>query len=239
MNFHDITYKKINYDDTKDIILNYHYAHRMPNIKYAYGLYHNDKLKGVITYGIPASPSLCKGVLGEAYKDHVVELNRLYINDEISQVYKNITSNFLAYTLKQLKPYNLCIVSFADSCMNHIGGIYQATNFLFTGKTKERTDIFSGFDKHSRHYNKEEEQLLRVVRSSKYRYIYFACDKKHRKKYLNLLKYPILPYPKDLKNQHYKKGDKTKVKYRIEETKEIVTEEEAKKYWNKIKGENK
>lgn len=239
MNIKDIEYKKITYKDTKDLLLNYHYAHRMPNIKYAYGIFYKNTIMGVCTYGIPASPSLCKGIMGDEYKHKVLELNRLYIKDEISQNIKNITSNFVAWTLKDLKKYNLCIVSFADSCMNHIGGIYQALNFLYTGKTKQRTDIFSGFDKHSRHYNKKEKQQIRVIRSEKYRYIYFACDKKHKKEYLKKLNYNILPYPKTEKQKHYSVGEKTKVLYRIEDTKEIVNEEVAKKYIENLKKEKK
>ena len=34
------TFKEITYNETKDIILNYHYAQRMPSISYAFGWEH-------------------------------------------------------------------------------------------------------------------------------------------------------------------------------------------------------
>ena len=42
----------------------------------------------------------------------------------------------------------LIIVSYADKGQNHNGYIYQATNFLYTGATKERTDISTQENKH-------------------------------------------------------------------------------------------
>ena len=56
--------KKINYNDTKPFILNIHYAKRMPSISYAYGLFLNNELVGIVSYCSPASPSLCKGIAG-------------------------------------------------------------------------------------------------------------------------------------------------------------------------------
>ena len=36
--------RQINYEDTKDLILNVHYAKRMPSISYAYGLFEDGNL---------------------------------------------------------------------------------------------------------------------------------------------------------------------------------------------------
>ena len=51
--------KTIQSRDTRDFILNKHYAKRMPSISYAYGLFVNENLEGVLTIGKPASNSLC------------------------------------------------------------------------------------------------------------------------------------------------------------------------------------
>ena len=56
--------RQISYEETKPFILNIHYARRMPCVQYAFGLYKDCELIGVITYGQPASPSLCKGLAG-------------------------------------------------------------------------------------------------------------------------------------------------------------------------------
>lgn len=206
------TVKAISYEDTKPFLLKKHYAHRMPSISFAYGLFKEDtnKLVGVCTYGTPASRSLVIGIAGEEYSSNVIELNRLYLDDEVSQTVSNTTSWFVSKTLKDMKQYNKIIVSYADEGMNHVGYIYQATNFMYTGKTKPRTDRYTGRGKHSRHYDKKAKQIYRVFRSAKYRYVYLAgTTKRDIKNFKKALKYPVLtPYPKGGKPEpHYKVGD--------------------------------
>ena len=159
--------KTIQSKDTKDFILNKHYAKRMPSISYAYGLFVNENLEGVLTIGKPASNSLCKGICGEEYSKKVYELNRLVINEGFE---RNTLSWFVGQVLKSLKQEDLILVSYADSGMNHCGYIYQATNWLYTGATKERTDKYVPLGKHSRHYT-DDNKHLRVFRTSKHRYV--------------------------------------------------------------------
>ncbi|MCQ2076406.1 MAG: hypothetical protein MJZ20_05130 [Bacteroidaceae bacterium] len=121
--------RRITYADTKPFLLNKHYAHRMPSISYAYGLFVDDILHGVITYGSPASRTLQSGFFGKEYADYVIELNRLYINDEISQSHDNIASYFVGASLRDLKQYNKLVVSFADSGQHHIGGCTRQRTF--------------------------------------------------------------------------------------------------------------
>ena len=197
--------KMIEYKDTKDFILNKHYAQRMPSINWSYGLYINNILCGVCTIGKPASNSLCEGICGSEHKSKVWELNRLIVNDGLP---KNTLSQFVSKVLKNLKLEDIILVSYADSGMNHCGYIYQATNFYYTGKTKARTDKYTPNGKHSRHYT-EENKHLRKVRTSKYRYVYFTG--KNKKQYMTDLNYKILPYPKE-DNKKYKLGDRIKTK---------------------------
>jgi hypothetical protein len=91
--------------------------------------------------------------------------------------------------------------------MHHNGYIYQACNFIYTGQTKERTDKYVSDGKHSRHYNSDEQGKFRILRSAKNRYVYFSTSNKRlKKKWLNSLNYPVLPYPKE-ENQNYTLGD--------------------------------
>ena len=186
-----IEMKPIDYRTAIDFILPLHYAGRKPQVKHAFGLFENNDLVAVCTYGIPASRSLCIGIMGAEYFASVIELNRLCRIDAC----KTNMSQFVAYTLKYLKPENYLVVSYADTGMNHLGIIYQACNFSYTGITKARTDKYTEGNKHSRHYS-SEKQHLRKVRTAKHRYIYFACDKKTKKLFLNNLKYLIQEYPK-------------------------------------------
>ena len=139
--------RQVNYKDTIDFILNIHYAKRIPSISYAYGLFHKSELTGVVTYGKPASRFLCEGICGVEYSPIVFELNRLVLKNNK----KNESSFLISQSLKML-PKPLIIVSYADTEQNHVGYVYQATNFLFTGTTKERTDMVGEDGKHSRHH---------------------------------------------------------------------------------------
>lgn len=149
------------------------------------------QLKACITYGIPASFQLCFGICGKEYEHQVLELNRLCRTDDFHEP----LSKLVSFSLKELgKIGNFVIVSFADTAMNHVGYIYQATNFLYTGKTKKRTDRHSADNKHSRHADGNGN--FRKIRSPKHRYITFVGTKSEKKKMRKNLKYEILPYPK-------------------------------------------
>lgn len=214
--------KRIGYEETKHMILKLHYAQRMPSISYAFGLFDKNELIGVCTFGKPASNQLTEGVCGKEYKEKVYELNRLILVDDLP---RNTASFFVSKCLKKLKHLDLIIVSYSDLGMNHNGYVYQACNFMFTGKTKQRTDKFSGVGKHSRHYDKNEKEKYRKVRTSKNRYIYFACNKSKRNEYMKKLKYQVLPYPKQ-ENKRYELGSKQVNILKVVETGEYITENE-------------
>jgi hypothetical protein len=200
--------KSIKSEQTYDWLLHKHYAKRIPSISYAFGLYEQDILKGVLTIGKPASPSLCNGVCGNDYSKYVYELNRLCVNDNLE---KNTLSFFVASSLKLIKE-DLIIVSYADSQMNHNGYIYQATNWIYTGATKERTDIGVEDGTHSRHYDKNTDYSIRKFRSSKHRYIFFIGRLKRTFK-VNL-KYQIEDYPKG-ENKKYDSSYKPEVQLNL------------------------
>lgn len=167
-----------------------HYAHRLPSISFAYGLFDGEELIGCCTFGSPASPSLVRGVCGGNYMKNVIELNRLVLKYNR----KNEASFLVSHALKLL-PKPKVVISYADTAQNHLGIIYQATNFFFTGTSKPRTDIDTG-EKHSRHYEGITDYSKRKFRSAKHRYIMFLGSKVEKEKMLKALKYPILNYPK-------------------------------------------
>ena len=177
----------------KEWVLYKHYAKRVPSISYSFGLYENKNLVGILTIGKPASNSLCIGVCGVENSKYVYELNRLCVNDGLK---KNVLSYFVSQSLKKLD--NLILISYADTAMFHAGYIYQATNWIYTGKTKQRTDIGGDDNTHSRHYDKNlEYSKNRKFRSSKHRYIYFIGNKSTIKKWKKDLNYKIELYPKN------------------------------------------
>ena len=115
------------------------------------------------------------------------------------------------------------IVSYSDTGVGHHGYIYQACNFLYTGATKERTDIYTGDGKHSRHYTDEDMSCgYRQVRSAKHRYVYFCTHLKSEKdEWRRALKYPVQPYPKGDNFPPYKLGTIAKPRV-VEDEKHIA-----------------
>jgi hypothetical protein len=195
--FYLITYKQ-----AIDFLLPRHYSGRKPNVTFSFGYFENSKLKAVCTFGKPASNSLCVGICGKEYSEKVFELNRLCADGEIEIQ----LSKFVGWCLNQLKAKDLILVSYADTQMNHNGYIYQATNWIYTGMTKSRTDKYVEGGKHSRHYDNEKQNGLRKHRSSKHRYVYFSASKAKRKEYMKKLNYGIEPYPKG-QNKKYQLGN--------------------------------
>ena len=214
--------RQITVPQAKPFILDLHYAKRMPSVSYAYGLFNSrNKLLGVLTIGKPASNSLCIGLCGGEYASQVYELNRLVVLPDLP---KNTLSYFVGRVLHKLRDTDLIIVSYADTGANHHGYIYQATNWWYTGQTKERTDKYTPVNVHARHYDRTGKyDYLRKVRTSKYRYVYVP-NKKLRKEVRGVIKYPILDhYPKG-DNEYYTLGNRLKTTVLNKKTGEVYQE---------------
>jgi len=182
--------EQISYGETKPFILGIHYAGRMPSISYAFGLFEDSELVGVVSFGSPASAPLCRGICGESEKSKIIELNRLVLLNN-----KKNEASFLVSRAIKLLPKPKVIVSYADTAHGHSGYVYQACNFLFTGTSKPRTDIAPKDGKHPRHHLGDTSK--RVNRSAKHRYVYIHADRREKKRLLSLLRYPVInKYPK-------------------------------------------
>lgn len=197
-----IEFKPISGAEAFAFIMPRHYAGRKPCISFAFGYFENDTLKAVCTFGKPASDSLCRGVAGWELSNRVFEPNRLVTDGETGKP----LSAFVGYCLRYLKPKNLIIVSYADTQMGHTGYIYQATNWIYTGKTPERTEKYVPNGKHSRHYQNTPQTGIRKFRSAKHRYLFFTGNKYFVRLFKRALLYPILPYPKT-ENSRYTLGE--------------------------------
>ena len=199
------TIEPIDYHTAINIVIEKHYLHRKAPCSKAFGLFQDDQILGVVIYGVSASSTLLKGIAGEDEKGNIYELTRLWVDDSVP---KNGESFLIGNTIKKLdKEF---IVSFADSSQDHLGIVYQATNFLYTGlSTKFRDPKVKGLEnQHHAGYaygltNKQvvekfgEENVYWVERARKHRYIYINAHGKRRKHLISKLKYKILDYPKN------------------------------------------
>lgn len=186
--------RPIKSQECQEWLLCKHYARRSPTISYAFGLFDAGVLVGVMTIGKPASPAPCIGVCGPQNADLVFELNRLVVNDGLP---KNSLSFFVGRSLRLIND-TMILLSYADTAQGHHGYIYQATNWIYTGATKERTDPQMD-GKHARH-QRGIDLSVRDVRSSKHRYVYFLG--KRSKELRGALRWPVCAYPKGA-NQRY------------------------------------
>ena len=144
--------QRIDYTTAEEVVVKCHYAHRKATCSFAFGLFSKkpNKLVGVVIYGIPASHSLCESVCGWDERHNVYELTRLYVDDGLP---KNLESFLVGNTIKLLD--REIIVSYSDTEFNHIGIIYQATNFIYTGLSKSVSSDWEEIDeKGNRLHNK-------------------------------------------------------------------------------------
>lgn len=179
-------------------LLKKHYAKRVPSIAYAFGLYIGNQLRGVVTYGIPANSNLntVAGYPG-------LELNRLCVDDGAP---RNSSSTLVGRSLR-LVPSPTCIVSYADCDQGHVGYIYQATNWLYTGmgagdvefekdgRRFHRKALFNIFGTGSRSVLEESGYRPTPV-AAKHRYVFFVGNKRQKRDMRDALGWPVLPYPK-------------------------------------------
>lgn len=201
MKLQDLNVNSIKSQETHDWLIKKHYSGSIPSISWAFGLF-GDLLEGVCTFGKPSSHPVRVGVCGEGLSKYVYELNRLVINDHCP---KNTASYFVSRCLKML-PKGLIILSYADISMGHIGKVYQASNWIYTGLTKKRTDWrVKGMENlhgqtvadESRGKENRAEWMRKKYggdfylqeRPRKHRYVYFT-GKRYE------LNYPERPYPK-------------------------------------------
>lgn len=128
--------------------LKFHYAKSCPVIRIGYSVFNaKNEWCGVILYSSGANPKIAQEF--NLVQGQVVELVRVALNGK-----QECTSQALAMTLRELKkdaPQVEIIVSFADRNQNHIGTIYQATNWLYIDeRSNERGVMINGRLKHRR-----------------------------------------------------------------------------------------
>ena len=194
--------------DTYYFLQNIHYAKRIPSITYAFGLFENNALVGVITYGTPPSSTLINGICGPEWAEHVLELNRLcLLNNKPHEASRLVASSF------KYLPKPSIIVSFADTSQNHEGIVYQATNFMYTGLSSKFKDPKVKGLEHQHHatyaHGLSNQQVIDKYgaenvtfeeRPRKHRYIIFLGSKTDRRSMARDLRYTVQPYPKTRQN---------------------------------------
>ena len=150
------------------------------------------------------APSNAHRLVDGVAREDCVTLTRLWLSDDLP---RNSESRMLGVVFRALKQHTALkfIVTYADPSQGHVGTIYQATNFIYTGPSEAMPllDLGDGVPRHSRSiahafgthsvtYLKRHGVPVRLVaQAAKHRYLYFL-DRRWRSRLLA----PVLPYPK-------------------------------------------
>lgn len=192
--------------DVKTFVISNHYSKSVWGANdFCFKAEQNGRLVGACVFGFlagnPKSMCVLRGF--EDFRSYR-ELRRLVILDEVAH---NSESRFVGWCLRWLKKNTelKAVMSFADTGQNHIGYIYQASNFLYCGLTKDVHNRFliNGKVVHTRttlkkYHTRKFERLQQIFPdvqlikgTAKHKYIYLL-----RPETRFLLKLPVLPYPK-------------------------------------------
>jgi hypothetical protein len=144
----------VSWGEARDFVRTHHYSEEFPAQRYVYGMRQreDDKLVGVVSFGTGTGKETKKwfGDLVPDYKDRSAVLQRLVLLGGEQGVGFNGESWFIMQAMRH-GPHPLRqrgvqgVVTFSDPAYGHVGRVYQATNAIYTGKSKVRkTPIFAG-----------------------------------------------------------------------------------------------
>lgn len=229
-----VSVREISSSVAKEIIVKKHYTHAWTACRYSLGIFYktdevnalgdNEKLIGCLVYGFPVGARAANSVSDAITKDNILELTRLYCDDGYGS---NIESYALGQSFKWFRENDKMIkilISYADNGQEHLGGIYQATNWIYQGMNTDialmpnygislsndpykwihsRT-VFSMWGSGNLEHLRREigkqgyKEFWRREEPPKHRYIQvLGADKKEKRELLKTLKHDPKAYPKD------------------------------------------
>lgn len=128
------------YQAAKYAVEKWHYSGRMPKSKLVkFGVWEDGVFIGAIIYGLGGTPMM--GRAEGLPSGQTCELVRVALCE-----HKSPTSRAVGQSLVLLKHGNpglRLVVSFADSAQDHLGVIYQATNWIYVGGREESNGAYS------------------------------------------------------------------------------------------------
>lgn len=172
---------------------NWHYSKCLPaGVLVKVGIWENEKFIGVVLFSRGANLNLCKPY--GLTQTECCELTRIAMTKHITPVSKILSLAIRFF--KKLNPGMRLIVSFADPSENHHGGIYQATNWIYAGKSNDaKFGLLNGKEVHRKTistFSAEKRKALKwVLKPGKHRYL-MPLDDFTKKRLQNLKQ----PYPK-------------------------------------------
>lgn len=169
---------------------NWHYSQSLPSCKLVtIGVWEDARFIGTVIFSRGASPYLLTQY--NLKMTEGCELTRVALDKHVHPVSRII--KIALKKLQELCPGLRLVVSFADPEQDHVGGIYQAGNWIYAGTSSPTIEYFiNGRWQHVRnsYYKKTDKTPIRE-RRGKLRYL-MPLDKDMRGQVEKLSK----PYPK-------------------------------------------
>lgn len=203
--------KEIDRKLANDLIVKNHYSKKYYNATYIHlGLFVKEEIKGVLQYGYAMNPASCGSVVTGTQKDEYLELNRMWIADNVGEYPE---SRAISYSLKYIRrkyPKIKWIQSFADERCGGFGIVYQACSFDYYGEHKSDFWELDGVvyhniqmtvSKDSKRYGgeaqflQENKERAKRMNLRQFRYIKFLDQREKKKCTLKQQ-----PYPKHYNN---------------------------------------
>lgn len=130
------------HEAAKFAVEKWHYSHTMPAGRNVYiGVWEDGRFIGTVLFGMGSGNSTNGTRYGLSSSHEMAELTRVALTKHESPV-----SKIVAVAIRMLKkqsPDLRLLISMADPLQGHIGGIYQAGNWIYTGATKPDVLYFS------------------------------------------------------------------------------------------------
>lgn len=205
--------RKASVKEARPYIATHHYSKIMPDsTKDVFMGFYGDTLAGICVFGMGTGKNQYLRLIPDLKDGEYRELTRLWSPDGMP---KNTESKLIGTALKLLAPEVRLVLSYADPGQGHLGIIYQATNWLYIGRTAggQRMINERGEEVHPRlvsMYKKRHPDLYGNMKmteimdklgwkyldgTSKYRYCYLRGNKKEKKSLLKKVEHLIEPYP--------------------------------------------
>ncbi|MCX6000755.1 MAG: DNA methyltransferase [Chloroflexi bacterium] len=192
------------------MIERHHYLHSLAGgTRLTFGIFVGGSLLGALTFGVGSfnAASLVDG----ATSDDVLTLSRLWLSDDLP---RNSESRVIGVVLRELRRHTSVrfLLSYADPAQGHLGVVYQATGWLYTGLSEPMPlfDLGDGIARHSRsvshaygshsigHFRRHGVTVKLIPQAGKHRYVFFI-DPSWRSR----LRVPVLPYPGNKKEKEH------------------------------------
>lgn len=214
--------KEIDYQTAAEFIERYEYLGNCGSSRWQYGLYLGEHLAAVECFGSTSGTYTGVSAVGEEYADKVVTL----VRGAHDGSHPHAASYLISHACREMAKKGKCVfVAYSDERAGEIGTVYQASSWLYTGKTATPTMYRApdgtladsrmvsalcrdrrGCEQNGKpNYHMPRAQMKAILEErgykvergeSKHRYINFAGSDTMKRKLRKALRWPVLPYIK-------------------------------------------